>query len=130
MESDGQAEPARVLEGQVAGHLHTAHLGPKLRLLPAVEQLGAEVGSCRAAGSRLRLSLARRSASALKASSYLRRLSGDVPLVLASITEEIFVLLLSVVPGPPHPEQRPGIHHAAAGSNKEPRQCLAGLFVA
>ena len=38
---------------------------------------------------------ARRETSALSASSYLRRLSGDVPFLLAVITEEIDVLLLS-----------------------------------
>ena len=41
-------------------------------------------------------------AAALKASSYLRRLSSDIPLVLVTITEEIYVLLLSVMPKPPH----------------------------
>src|SRR4051812_547355 len=58
--------------------------------------------NCRAADWVLRLSLARRRASALKASSYLRRLSGDAPLGFAAITEEIYVLLLSVIPRPPH----------------------------
>ena len=57
--------------------------------------------SCRAAACVLRLSPARRSASALNASSYLRRLSGDDPLVLVAMTEEIYVLLLSTIPRPP-----------------------------
>jgi hypothetical protein len=56
--------------------------------------------NCRAAVWVLRLSLTRRRASALKASSYLRRLSGDDPLVFAVITEEIYFLLLSVLPRP------------------------------
>ena len=53
----------------------------------------------------LRLSDARRrtSASALNASSYLRRLSGDAPLDLVALTEETYVLLLSGLPRPPHP---------------------------
>ena len=57
--------------------------------------------SCRAAVCVLRLSPARRSASALNVSLYLRRLSGDVPLDLLAITEELFVFLLSVSPRPP-----------------------------
>jgi len=57
--------------------------------------------TCRAAAWVLRLSLARRSASALNASSYLRRLSGDAPLDFAAITEELYVLLLSVFSRPP-----------------------------
>lgn len=58
--------------------------------------------NCRAAAYVLRRSLAKRSASALNASSYLRHLAGDVPLVFAAITEEIDVLLLSALPGPHH----------------------------
>ena len=57
--------------------------------------------NCRAAACVLRLSLARRRASALKTLSYLRRLSSDDPLVFAVITEEIYVLLLSALPSPP-----------------------------
>jgi hypothetical protein len=57
--------------------------------------------NCRAAAWVLRLSDARRRASALNASSYLRHLSGDVPLFLAVITDEIYVLLLSGIPRPP-----------------------------
>ena len=57
--------------------------------------------NCCAAACVLRLSDARRNASALKASSYLRRLSGDAPFFLAVITEEIYVLLLSGLPRPP-----------------------------
>jgi hypothetical protein len=44
----------------------------------------------------LRLSEARRNASALKASSYLRRLSGVFLLFSALMTQEIYVLLLCV----------------------------------
>jgi hypothetical protein len=77
---------------RVADYFHAADFGYKLRLLPAIEQLGA-------AGV-LRLSLTKRRASALKASSYLYRLSGDAPLVLIAITEEIYVLLLSAYPRP------------------------------
>jgi hypothetical protein len=62
--------------------------------------------NCRAAACVLRLSLAKRSASALNASSYLRRLSGDVPLNLVAMTEEIYVLLLSVLPRPPQDASR------------------------
>jgi len=46
----------------------------------------------------LRLSDARRSTSALKDSSYLRRSSGADPLTVAAITEEVVVLLLSTIP--------------------------------
>ena len=73
----------------VAGHLDTAHLGHELRLLPAVKQIGADAlrvrPNCRAAARVLRLSLARRRASALNDSSSLRSLSGDAPLVLVAI---------------------------------------------
>jgi len=49
--------------------------------------------NCRAAACVLRLSAARRRDSALKASSYLRRLSGDDPLDFIVMTEEIYFLL-------------------------------------
>ena len=42
----------------------------------------------------------------------MRRLSGDAPLFLAVITEEIYVLLLSGIPRPPH--QRPQLLAAIA----------------
>jgi hypothetical protein len=58
--------------------------------------------NCRAAAWVLRLSLARRRASALNASSYLRPLSGDAPLFLAVITEETYLFLLSGLTRPPH----------------------------
>ena len=50
--------------------------------------------NCWAAAWVLRLSEAKRSASALKASSYLRRLSGVVLLLFVLMTQEIYVLLL------------------------------------
>ncbi|WP_303312781.1 hypothetical protein [Hymenobacter sp. BT730] len=63
-------------------------------LLPAVEQLGADAQLLR---SGLRAAVFRRQAqaSALKASLYWRRLSGDGPLFFAVITEGRYVLLLS-----------------------------------
>jgi hypothetical protein len=57
--------------------------------------------NCSAAACVLRLSLAKRRASALNASSYLRRFSGDAPLAYAAITEEIYALLLSGLTRPP-----------------------------
>lgn len=54
--------------------------------------------SCRAAACVLRFSLANRKASALNASSYLRRSSGDTLFDFAAITDEIYVLLLSGLP--------------------------------
>ena len=50
--------------------------------------------NCGAAAWVLRLSEARRRASALKVSSYLRRLSGVVLLLFVLLTQEIYVLLL------------------------------------
>ena len=61
---------------------------------------------CYAAACVLRLSEPRRRASALKALSYLRRLSSDASLLLTVITEEICVLLLSTLPRPPHRPMR------------------------
>jgi hypothetical protein len=58
--------------------------------------------NCCAAACVLRLSLARRNASALKASSYLRRPSGDVLLFFAVMTAGIYVPVLSDLTGPPH----------------------------
>ena len=58
--------------------------------------------SCCAAACVLRLSVAKRNASALKASSYLRRLSGVVLLFFAVMTQEIYVLLLCASTRPPH----------------------------
>ena len=58
---------------------------PNLGLMP----------NCCAAAWLLQLSVAKRNASVLNASSYLRRLSGVVLLFFAFITQEIYVLLLS-----------------------------------
>ena len=58
--------------------------------------------SCQAAACVLRLSDAKRSVSALNASSYLRRLSGVVLLFGAVMTQEIYFLLLCALPRPPH----------------------------
>lgn len=57
--------------------------------------------NCRAAACVLRLSPAKRRPSPLNAASYLRRLSGDAPLVLVAITEETYIPLLSALPRPP-----------------------------
>ena len=57
--------------------------------------------NCWAAAWVLRLSLAKRNASALNASSYLRRLSGDALLFFAVMTQEIYVLILSTSLRPP-----------------------------
>jgi cytochrome bd-type quinol oxidase subunit 1 len=72
-------------------------------LLPAIEELGA---AAQLLGRRpacvLRLSEARRRASALKASSYLRRLSGIFLLFSTLLTQELYVLLLYTLSRPPH----------------------------
>ena len=99
----GQCYVSQRTHLRVTRHFFAAHFGHKLRLLPAVGQLGAEP-NCRAVACVLRLSEARRSASALNASSYLRRLSGDAPFVLVAMTWEIYVFLLSVMPRPPQNE--------------------------
>ena len=78
---------------RVAGHFHAAHFSHELGLLPAIKQLGADA---QLLGSRLgaAVSEAKRSASALKASSCLRRLSGLVLRLFVLMTQEIYVLLL------------------------------------
>lgn len=87
---------------RVAGHFLAAHFDHELRLLPAIEQLGADA-QFRAAVCVLRLSLAKRGIWALNASPYLGHVSGDARLVLVTMIEEIHVFLLSVIPGPLHP---------------------------
>ena len=62
--------------------------------------------SCCAAACVLRLSVAKRNASTLKASSYLRRLSGVVLLFFAVMTQETYVLLLCAQPRPPQGESK------------------------
>jgi hypothetical protein len=84
---------------RVAGYFFAAHLGHELRLLPAVEQLRADT-QLPGRGLRTAALAGQAKASVLNASSYLRRLSGDAPLVLVAMTEEIYVLLLSVMPRP------------------------------
>ena len=58
--------------------------------------------SCWAAACVLRLSEAKRNASALKVSSYLRRLSGVCLLFSALMTQESYILLLCALTRPPH----------------------------
>lgn len=70
-----------------------AHFGYELHLLPVIEQLGA-IPNCCAAAYVLRLSEAKHSASALKASSYLRRLSSVFLLFSALLTQELYILPL------------------------------------
>jgi hypothetical protein len=57
--------------------------------------------NCWAAACVLRLSEAKRSASALNASVYLRRLSSVVLLLFVLMTQEIYVLLLCALIRPP-----------------------------
>ena len=83
------------------GLLPRRPLRPRVALASGGKAAHRLIPNCWAAACLLRLSLARRRALASKASSYLRRLSGDDPLFVAVITEETYVLLLSTISRPP-----------------------------
>lgn len=56
--------------------------------------------NCRVAACVLRLSLTKRSASALNVPLDLRRLPGEAPLMLVAITEEMYIFLMFVISRP------------------------------
>ena len=90
---DGPARPAPSGHGQTPRGLHLTRPGP------AASGISSWCGpNCRAAASVLRRLSANRSASAFKTSLYLRRLLGDTALDVVAITEEIYLLLLSIIP--------------------------------